>query len=162
MEVSLTGDGHPQKVQSFKVSANLFGMLGVQPQLGRVFSQDEEEPGKIRKSFLAMRFGSSVTPLIPHLRQHVKVGGKAYTVVGSCQKASTSHASRGLDSCWRLNGKDRERRDIRWLWVLGRLKPHVSFSEASAEMQGIAQRQAEAYPDTNKGWQLRPMPLANS
>src|SRR5260370_19420083 len=27
-------------------------------------------------------------------------------------------------------------------------------------MQGIAQRQAEAYPDTNKGWQLRPMPLA--
>src|SRR5215467_14357559 len=36
-EVSLTGDGHPQKVQAFRVSANLFGMLGVHPQLGRAF-----------------------------------------------------------------------------------------------------------------------------
>jgi putative ABC transport system permease protein len=40
------------------------------------------------------------------------------------------------------------------------MKPGISFSEAAAEMQGIAQRQAEAYPNTDKGWQLRPMPVA--
>jgi len=36
-EVSLTGDGNPQKVQAFHITANFFEMLGVQPQLGRAF-----------------------------------------------------------------------------------------------------------------------------
>ena len=56
--------------------------------------------------------------------------------------------------------KERLRRDNRWLWVLGRLAPGVSFAESAAEMQGIAQRQAQAYPDTDKGFELRPMELA--
>jgi putative ABC transport system permease protein len=51
-------------------------------------------------------------------------------------------------------------RSDRWLFVLGRLKPGVSYTQAAAEMQGIAQRQSELYPDTNKGWQLRPMRLS--
>jgi putative ABC transport system permease protein len=50
-------------------------------------------------------------------------------------------------------------RSDRWLFVLGRLKPGVSYTQAAAEMQGIAQRQSELYPDTNKGWQLRPLQL---
>ncbi len=160
-EVSLTGDGHPQKVQSFKVSANLFGMLGVQPQLGRVFSQDEEEPGKDQEIILGHALWEQRYASDPHiLGKHVKVGGKAYTVVGVMPKGFDFPMPAEAWTPLALNSKDRERRDTRWLWVLGRLKPHVSFSEASAEMQGIAQRQAEAYPDTNKGWQLRPMPLA--
>jgi len=32
-----------------------------------------------------------------------------------------------------LNVKERLRRDNRWLWVLGRLKPGVSFSAGAAE-----------------------------
>src|SRR5216684_3363067 len=160
-EVSLTGDGHPQKVQSFKVSANLFGMLGAQPQLGRVFSQDEEEPGKDQEIILGHALWEQRYASDPHiLGKHVKVGGKAYTVVGVMPKGFDFPMPAEAWTPLALNSKDRERRDTRWLWVLGRLKPHVSFSEASAEMQGIAQRQAEAYPDTNKGWQLRPMPLA--
>jgi len=160
-EVSLTGDGHPQKVQSFQISANLLGMLGVQPQFGRVFSQDEEEPGKDQEIILGhalweQRYASD--PRI--LGKRVKVNGKAYAVVGVMSKGFDFPMPAEAWTPLALNAKDRERRDNRWLWVLGRLKPHVSFSEASAEMQAIAQRQAEAYPDTNKGWQLRPMPLA--
>jgi len=51
-EISLTGDGQPQKVQAFQISPNLFGMLGVQPQLGRSFAPDEEEPGKNQEIIL--------------------------------------------------------------------------------------------------------------
>src|SRR5260370_34916313 len=58
-----------------------------------------------------------------------------------------------FDSKARLNRRDR------WLFVLGRLRPDVSYTQAAAEMQGIAQRQSELYPDTNKGWQLRPLRL---
>jgi len=160
-EVSLTGDGHPQKVQSFQISANLFGMLGAQPQLGRVFSEDEEEPGKDQEIILGHALWEQRYAADPSIvGKHVKVSGKAYTVVGVMPKGFDFPMPAEAWTPLALNAKDRERRDNRWLWALGRLKPHVSFSEASAEMQTIAQRQAEAYPDTNKGWQLRPMPLA--
>ncbi len=43
-----------------------------------------------------------------------------------------------------------EPRDRRSLNVFGRLRPGVSRTEAIAEMKGIAERMAAAYPDTNK------------
>jgi putative ABC transport system permease protein len=58
-----------------------------------------------------------------------------------------------------LDNAERVRRDNRWIWVLGRLKPGVSLAQVSAEMKGIQQRQAEAYPDTDRGWELRALPL---
>src|SRR5690242_17257005 len=51
-EISLTGDAQPQKLQAFQISPNLFGMLGVQPQFGRSFAADEEEPGKNQEIIL--------------------------------------------------------------------------------------------------------------
>ena len=140
-EVSLTGDGHPQKVQAFQSSANLFGMLGVQPQLGRVFAQDEEEPGKDQEIILGHALWEQRYAADPSIvGKHVKVSGKAYTVVGVMPKGFDFPMPAEAWTPLALSAKDRERRDNRWLWVLGRLKPHVSFSEASAEMQGIAQR----------------------
>src|SRR5262249_39435847 len=58
-----------------------------------------------------------------------------------------------------LDAKTRQDRSRRWLFVLGKMKDGVSFEQASAEMNGISARQAEAFPDTNKGWTLRPMQL---
>src|SRR6202023_671363 len=51
-EVNLTGDGHPEKVQAFQISSNLFDMLGVKPQLGRGFLAEEEIPGKEQEIIL--------------------------------------------------------------------------------------------------------------
>ncbi len=39
-ELNLSGDDHSQKVNAFRISANLFETLGVQPQLGRAFVRD--------------------------------------------------------------------------------------------------------------------------
>ena len=160
-EVSLTGDGTPQKVQAFQITANLFGMLGVQPQLGRTFGPDEEEPGKNQEIILGHALWEQRYASDPHiLGKNVKADGKSYTVIGVMAKGFDFPMPAEAWIPLVIDTKERERRDNRWLWVLGQLKPRVSFSQASAEMQGIAQRQAEAYPDTNKGWQLRPMPVA--
>ncbi|HXY23212.1 MAG TPA: ABC transporter permease [Candidatus Acidoferrum sp.] len=160
-EVSLTGDGHPEKVQAFRVSANLFGMLGVQPQMGRVFAPEEEQPGRDQEVILGhalweQRYASD--PQI--LGKNVKIDGKSYTIVGVMAKGFDFPLPAEAWIPLSMDIKESQRRDNRWLWVLGRLKPGASFSNAAAEMQSVAQRQAEAYPDTNKGWKLRPMPLA--
>jgi putative ABC transport system permease protein len=161
-EVNLTGDREPQKVQTFQVSANFFGMLGVQPQLGRAFLSEEEVPGKEQEIILGHALWEQRYASDPHIvGKNIKVDGKAYTVVGVMAKGfdfpmpAEAWVPLALDVQAHLSRSDR------WLWVLGRLKTGVSYTQAAAEMQGIAQRQSELYPDTNKGWQLRPMRLSD-
>jgi putative ABC transport system permease protein len=86
-ELNLTGNAPPQKVQAFQVSANLFGMLGVQPQLGRVFSADEEQPGKEQEIILGHALWEQRYAADPNvLGKSVKVDGKSYTIIGVIAK----------------------------------------------------------------------------
>lgn len=159
-EISLTGNGTPQKVQSFLITSNFFDLLGVQPQLGRTFLPEEETPGHQQEIILSYALWQQRFAGDPHIvGKNVKVDGQDYAIIGVMK--------RGFDfplpaEAWiplYLDTNERLRRDHRWIWVLAHLKPGVSFEQAAAEMQGIQQRQAEAYPDTDKGWELRPMPL---
>ena len=156
-ELNLTGDREPQKVQNFQVSANFFPLLGVHPQLGRAFLPEEEEPGKNQEIMLSHSLWEQRYASDPKIvNKVVKVDGKSFTVVGVMAKGFDFPMPAETWTPLALDLKERLRRDNRWLWVLGRLKPDVSFSVAAAEMQTITKRQGEAYPDTNKGWELRP------
>jgi putative ABC transport system permease protein len=159
-EVNLTGNREPEKVQGFDVTANFFGLLGVQPKMGRAFLPEEEQPGKEQEIILSYglwerRFASD--PNI--LNKTVKVDGKVFTIVGVMDK--------GFDfpmpvEAWMplaLDVKQRAERNSRYVWPLGKLKSEISLKQATAEMSGLVQRQAEAYPDSSKGWQLRVMPV---
>ena len=159
-EVNLTGDREPQKVQAFQISANLFGLLGVHPQLGRVFLPEEEEPGKEQEIILGHALWEQRYASDSHIvGKNIKVDGKAYTVVGVMAAGFDFPLPAEAWTPLALDLKARLSRGDRWLFVLGRLRPDVSYTQAAAEMQGIAQRQSELYPDTNKGWQLRPLRL---
>jgi predicted permease len=48
MEFDLTGSGEPQRLHGVRVSANLFPLLGVTPQLGRTFAPEEDGEGRNR------------------------------------------------------------------------------------------------------------------
>jgi putative ABC transport system permease protein len=158
--LNLTGEGQPEKVQGFEITPNFFDMLGVHPRMGRTFLPEEEQRGKDQEIILSSglwerRFASD--PNI--LGKTVKVYGKTFTIVGVM--------ARGFDypkpaEAWvplSFDVKERAVRDQRQLWVLARLKPGVTFAQASAEMHTITARQAEAFPDLYNGWNLRAMPL---
>ena len=162
-EVNLSSQNEPQKIQGFRVTSNFFDTVGVHPALGRAFLPEENEVGKDHEIILSHamwrdRFGSD-----PHVvGELLKVDGLPFTVVGVMPE--------GFDyplpvEAWlplTLDAKARTDRSSRWLWVLGRMKPGIKFSDAAAEMRAIAARQAEAYPDTNKGWTLKPKLLRES
>lgn len=159
-EINLTGDREPQKVQAFAVTVNLFAAIGVRPEKGRAFYPKEQEPGKDQEIILSyglwtQRYGSD--PRI--IGKSIKVDGKPFEVVGVMAKGFDFPLPAEAWIPLSVSPKDQQDRANRWFWVLGRLKPGVSFATAAAEMQAIAERQAEAYPDTNKGWQLRPLLL---
>ena len=50
-------------------------------------------------------------------------------------------------------------RDGRWLDVVAKLRPGVMVAHAQAEMDAVARRQAEEFPDTSRGWGIEVVPL---
>jgi putative ABC transport system permease protein len=159
-EVNLTGDGQPQRITGFNVSANFFALLGVQPEMGRGFLPEEEQFGNNREIILShglweRRYGSDPTIL----GKIAKVNNESYTIVGVMGKGFNYPMSVEAWTPMAFTDKERANRESRYLSVLGRLKPHVSFSQAKAEMMTLRERQAGEFPDAYKGWKLSVMPL---
>jgi putative ABC transport system permease protein len=159
-EVNLTGDNEPQKIQAFHVPANFFETIDVPVAMGRAFLPEEEEAGKEQEIILGHALWEQRYASDPNiLGKNIKVGGKAYTVVGVMKKGFTYPMPAEAWIPLSFDTKERGRRDNRWLFVIGRLAPGVSFEQASAEMRGISQQQSDAYPDTNGGFQIKPVLL---
>ncbi|HKQ77837.1 MAG TPA: ABC transporter permease, partial [Blastocatellia bacterium] len=80
---NLTGDGEPERLQGYKVSANLFHMLGAAPAQGRSFLAEEDRPGANRVVVLShgiwqRRFGGNADLI----GREINLNGAAYTVIG--------------------------------------------------------------------------------
>ena len=159
-EVNLTGDGQPQRITGFSISANFFEVLGVQPAMGRGFLPEEEQLGENREIILShglweRRYGSD--PGI--LGKIAKVNDESYTIVGVMDKGFNYPMTAEAWTPMAFTEKEKANRESRWISVLGRLKRGVSFSQAKAEMMTLRERQAGEFPDAYKGWKLSVMPL---
>jgi len=82
-EEDLTGDDRPERLNTGRVTANLFDVLGVQVALGRGFRPGEDRPGAPRVAVLShgfwqRRYGG--TPAV--LGRAVSIGNVPHTVVG--------------------------------------------------------------------------------
>jgi putative ABC transport system permease protein len=162
-EVNLTGNREPEKIQGFDVTANFFGLLGVQPKMGRTFLPEEEQPGKDQEIILSFGLWERRYASDPNiLNKTVKIDGKRFTIVGVMDKGFDFPMPAEAWMPLALDVKQRSERNSRYLWPLGKLKPETSLKQAAAEMSGLAQREAEAYPDSYKGWQLRVMTVRES
>src|SRR5204863_1792896 len=80
---NLTGVGDPERFDGRRVSANLFALLGVEPQLGRAFRPEEDRPGAGHVAILSYglwrsRFGSD--PNI--VGKPLTLNGESFTIVG--------------------------------------------------------------------------------
>src|SRR5215470_12647739 len=80
---NLTGQSDPERVGVMRVSSNLLPMLGVRPAQGRLFTLDEDSPGRPAAAVLtdgmwARRFGCD--PQI--LGKSILLNGQTYQVVG--------------------------------------------------------------------------------
>ena len=153
--------GEPADVQGTIASHNLFSLLGIAPVLGRNFLPDEDALGKSSVAILSNETWKTEFNADPHiLGQPIILNQKRYTVIGILPPGIRFAQSTDV---WlplgELDNADRTSRFYHPLFVIARLKSGVSVSAARAEMNGIADRLAAAYPQTNHqiGVDLRPL-----
>jgi putative ABC transport system permease protein len=158
---NLVGADDPEQIRGMKVTDGFFAMLGAQPQVGRDFLPEEDQPGRDNVVILShglwqRRFGGD--PKI--LNQTLTLSGQSYIVIGV------------MPATFRFGGSDLElwtpmaftpqqaqNHGGHWLGAIGRLKPGATEDQARAEMIAIAGRLAAQYPDANTGWSVKLMPL---
>jgi predicted permease len=148
---NLTGAGEPERIDGQRVSASLFRLLGVDPQLGRAFLPEEDQQGANQVVILShglwqRRFGSD--PAI--IGRTINLDGQSFTVVGVMPR-NFQFPSR-TDQLWvpiAFSAKEAGERGNHYLEVIARMKPGVSLQQAQAEMTTIATRLQQQYPQTN-------------
>ena len=149
---NLAGEGHPVRVPAVLTTPNLFDALEVPALRGRTFIASEGEVDKNRVAILSyglwqQRFMGSDGIL----GKAIKVDGINYGIVGIMPAAFDFPAGAQMWLAMAQKPEEKVTRNLRYLNSFGKLKPGVSVDQARAEMQGIAQRLAQQYPDTNAG-----------
>ena len=159
LSFNLTGEGEPERVQGAAVSADLFPLLGVQASAGRTFSAEEEQPGRNKVVVLShnlwqRRYGSD--PKL--IGQAIALNGESYIVTGVMPPGFRFPEGAEEINVWVPLAFDADvmsRRGHRYLIVVGRLKPGITLQQAQTEMNVVASRLAQQYPDTNTGWGIK-------
>jgi putative ABC transport system permease protein len=144
---NLTGRGEPQQVPVARVSPNFFGVLGLHPQLGRSFTDDEGQPGgkpvvMITDAMWHSRFGAD--PKV--IGQSVTLDSAPYTVIGVLP-AGIHFPFLGPAEIWSpryfeltLLDAAHLRAGTSYLTAVARLKPGTSIRSAAAELEVLHQR----------------------
>jgi putative ABC transport system permease protein len=146
-------DSRPERVSAANATPSLFHTLGVRPALGRTFLPEEARPDAPRVVLLShglwqRRFGGDANVV----GKSVKVNGNPFTVVGVLpQDFIISPRRYEVYTSLRFSDTQRVNRRGRYLTVIARLRPGVTYEQARAEMNAVGARLSAQYPDENAG-----------
>jgi len=171
----LSGQDDPERVGGVAVTANFFSLLGVQPVLGRAFFSGEDQPGQDKIAIIShglwqRRFGGDTN--VPG--RIVTINGERRSIVGvmppgfNFPTGAEMPAGYGLlpqtdvwlpfaagPDYWHHDENHIERDYL----AMGRIRAGVRVAQAQAEMDAIAQHQAQEHPASHKGWTVHLSPL---
>jgi putative ABC transport system permease protein len=151
----LVATGEPHRVAALIVSANFFHMLGASPKLGRVFTQDEEQPGASSVaviSYAMWRTNFGGRPDV--LGQQIRFSNDAYTVIGVMPE-SFWFQSQGNEVWMPLTLDASANRAEGTVMVVGRMKKGVTGERANAEMGVLGGALSLQFPSANRGMGMR-------
>lgn len=162
-QVSLTGAGEPVAVLASYVTANMFGVWGIDAFAGRTLQSGDDAADRSNVAVLSHRFWTARFAADPAiLGRSVTLNGRSYSVLGILP-SSIELGNIGLIDIWLpLEITEGATRADRALAIFALLKPEATLSGANAELATISERLERAYPVTNKGWRLRGMSLRES
>ena len=153
---NLTGVEPPVAVPGRRVNWNFFQMLGVKPQLGRLFSAADDRAGAtptavISDEFWREKFGGDAAVI----GKTISLDENPFTLIGvlppgfELLRRDDIFVPLGL---WFTPDENLLKRSNQFpLYVLGRLKSGVTVAQARADLSNVGAQLEREYPETNRG-----------
>jgi predicted permease len=156
--MSFAGAEGAERVFGHRVTTNYFAVLGVHSAAGRLFDTRATEQSSAEQSvvlsygFWTRRFNRD--PSI--IQQTIWLNGRPVTVIGvaSPEFEGTSLIRTDIWVPLSITPSPTSylaQRHLGWALLRARLRPGVSLSQASAEVETIGRALEQQYPDSNRG-----------
>jgi putative ABC transport system permease protein len=151
---NLTGVEPPVSAPGRRVSWNFFPMLGVKPQLGRLFTEQDDRPGATPSALISHglwteKFGGESGVI----GKTIRLNDDRFEVIGVLPpgfeflRRDDIYIPLGL---WFTPGNNILKRSNQFpLHVVGRLKRGITDGQARAEMESLSLQLEREYPQTN-------------
>ncbi|MGH9682498.1 MAG: ABC transporter permease [Candidatus Acidiferrales bacterium] len=162
-QMSLTGNGKPERIWGTLASANYFDVLGVRPVLGRMFLPSEgEKPGGAPVVVISYRLWQThLGGRSSIIGQQIEINRHPYTIIGIAPSVFQGTQTGLRADLWipvmMANqivsgaGNVLNDRGDTWLLVMGRLKRGVSRQQAEADLTVVMKQIANQFPDNHRG-----------
>jgi predicted permease len=169
--VSWKVGGETELIMGQLVSGDFFSVLGVKPILGRAFLPEEDQvPLRnpvvvLNHKFWQQRLGSDFRVI----GRTLIFNGNSFSVVGVAPPHFDGIEALSAPDFWTPMMMQRQispgmdlltNRTGYWLFVTGRLKPGITPEQARADLSVLAKQLAQAFPQSNKGWDAAVTPLS--
>jgi predicted permease len=150
----LSGHGEPERLSGVPVSENFFQVLGIRPQIGRLFTAEEckwHGPKAVLLShgLWERRFASDAGLV----GRAITIDDEPVTVAGvlpaSFDMASVFAPGSHFDLYFPFPLSDETNRWGNTMAIIGRLKPGVALGSAQAELKTLAGQITRAHPERN-------------
>jgi predicted permease len=136
----ITGDGDPEDLPARKVTPNFWSVLGVQPALGRTFTEEEDARGArvavISYGLWQRRFGGAANTI----GRTVILNDNPHDIIGVMPRGFYFLPAADVD-VWMPTSFSPERLQ-QWAWhdelIVARLKPGVTIAQAQASMAALS------------------------
>jgi putative ABC transport system permease protein len=157
---TLSGEGEPENVDGYRVSAEFFTVLGVSPQLGRTFLPEENRPGNDAVAVLSnglwkRRFGSDPNVI----GKTCKINGKPGRIVGVMPASFRFPERSALWMPLALDDTLLTNRRAHLYTVIGRIKAQATLVQARNEAQILAKAIDEENRGIDPNWTAYPSPF---
>ena len=171
-DANVTGGDHPERIELLATSTNYFKMLAARPQLGRLYTQNDERQGFIEGVVLSDGFWRRTFGGDPNaIGKKIRLDSDLYTIIG-VMPPEFRHPGRSLASevdAWTAAGFNAPPfpapalRSLRMLpGAMGRLKPGLTLAQAQARLNAFSGQLSRQYPNEYPAparWALRLVPV---
>jgi predicted permease len=156
---AMSGAGEPEQFTGFRISPSVMPILGLRPVRGRSFEDDEERPSAapvamIGQGLWRRRFGAD--PAV--VGRTVTLNGVPTTIVGIAPPQLAVLTGGGDIWTPLVINIATEQRLNHLITVIGRVKRGVTVRQAQTEMDTVAARVRQRYPEI-KDWGIHLVPF---
>jgi predicted permease len=159
-EHTLTGQGAPQLLIGYAVAANYLRILGVEPQLGRLYTDQEDSPNGPHVALLSDHLWRTTFHSDPGIvGKAITLDGSPYSVLGVMPRSFDYPTTVEIWTPTALAPSAFDDYSHSYVRILGRLKPGITLAEAQKTLNTLEAQIAARHPDTDSGNRVVLVPL---